>query len=99
MRAKAGGITEDELTVARKRLKTMLAFRSEDPEFWTEWYGRTELFGMPLMTLADYIKKIDAVSVPAINALITKYFKTESLNMSLVWSKPRDEKLLTLLSL
>lgn len=98
-KVKAGGVTEDELAVARKRLKTMLAFRSEDPEFWTEWYGRAELFGMKLMTLEDYIKKIDAVSVSHINALITKYFKTESLNMSLVWSKPRDEALLNLLSL
>lgn len=98
-KAKAKGITEDELTVARKRLKTMLAFRSEDPEFWTEWYGRAELFGMPLMTLEDYIKKIDFVTKEDINALITKYFRTEMLNMSLVWSKPRDEKLLSLLSL
>lgn len=99
MRAKAGGIAPDELTVARKRLKTMLAFRSEDPEFWTEWYGRAELFGMPLMTLADYIKKVDIVSVSDINALIAKYFKTESLNMSLVWSKPREEKLVELLNI
>jgi len=92
------GITGDELAVAKKRLKTMLAFRAEDPEFWTEWYGRAETFGMKLMTLEDYIKKIDAVSVPDVNALIGKYFKAETLNMSLVWSKPRDEKLLTLLS-
>lgn len=98
-KAKATGITEEELVVAKKRLKTMLAFRAEDPEFWTEWYGRTEVFGMKLMTLEDYIKKIDAVSVSDINMLIKKYFKTESLNMSLVWSKPRDEKLVKLLHL
>ncbi len=98
-KAKAKGITEDELAVARKRLKTMLAFRSEDPEFWTEWYGRAELFGMPLMTLEDYIKKIDIVTKEDINALIIKYFRTERLNMSLVWSKPRDENLLNLLHL
>lgn len=97
VKAKVHGVTEDELAVARKRLKTMLAFRSEDPEFWTEWYGRAEVFGMNLMTLEDYIKKIDAVTKEDINTLIKKYFVTEHLNMSLVWSKPRDEKLLSLL--
>lgn len=97
-KAKDGGVTEEELVVAKKRLKTALAFRSEDPEFWTEWYGRAEGYGMPLFTLDDYIKKIDAVSKDAINTLIKKYFKTQHLNMSLVWSKPRDEKLVSLLS-
>lgn len=98
VKAKDHGITDEELAVARKRLKTMLAFRSEDPEFWTEWYGRAEVYGMPLMTLEDYIKKIDSVSKEDINRLIMKYFRTETLNMSLVWSKPRDEALLPLLS-
>ena len=99
VKAKDQGITEEELTVAKKRLKTMLAFRSEDPEFWTEWYGRAEVFGMKLMTLEDYIKKIERVTVSDINALIRKYFKTGSLNMALVWSKSRDEKLLRLLTI
>lgn len=96
-KAKDKGVTDEELLVAKKRLKTMLAFKSEDPEFWVEWYGRAELFGMPLMTLDDYIKKIDNVTKEDINILIKKYFKTETLNMSLVWSKERDEKLLELL--
>lgn len=98
-KAKDTGVTEEELVVAKKRLKTMLAFRAEDPEFWVEWYGRAEVFGMKLLTLEDYIKKIDSVSVSDINRLVKKYFKTETLNMSLVWSKPRDETLLRLLSL
>lgn len=96
-KAKDKGVTEEELTVARKRLKTMLAFRSEDPEFWTEWYGRSDVFGMPLTTLEDYIEKIEKVSVVDINTLIKKYFVTQHLNLSLVWSKPREETLLSLL--
>lgn len=99
VKAKDKGVTEEELLVARKRLKTMLAFRSEDPEFWTEWYGRSDVFGMPLMPLDEYIQKLEAVTVPQINGLIKKYFVTEHLNLSLVWSKERDEKLLGLLSL
>ncbi len=98
VKAKDAGVTEEELVVARKRLKTILAFKSEDPEFWTEWYGRADVFGMPLMPLEDYIKKIEKVTINDINGLIKKYFVTKNLNMSLVWSKPRDEKLLDLLS-
>jgi len=98
VKAKNTGVTEEELAVARKRLKTILAFKSEDPEFWAEWYGRADVFGMPLMPLEDYIKKIEKITISDINALINKYFVTEHLNMSVVWSKPRDEKLLSLLS-
>ncbi len=93
-KVKAEGITKEELVVARKRLKTILAFKSEDPEFWTEWYGRAEVFGMKLLTLEDYIQKIEKVTISDINAFIRKYLRTESLNMALVWSKPRNEKLL-----
>jgi predicted Zn-dependent peptidase len=98
-KAKEMGVTEEELVVARKRLKTILAFKSEDPEFWVEWYGRAELFGMPLVTLEEYVQKIEKVKVGDINSLIKKYFTQETLNMSLVWNKPREEKLLALLSL
>lgn len=93
------GVTEDEIAVAKKRLKTVIAFRSEDPEFFTEWYGRQEIYGQPLLTLDDYIKKIDAVSTKDIDTLINKYFKTQALNMALVWNKPKDENLRKLLAI
>lgn len=94
-----GGVTEEELAIAKKRLIALFAFKSEDPEFFSEWYGRTELFNMPLLTIDDYIEKIQAITIQDINALAKKYLKTETLNMSLVWNKPREEKLLALLSL
>lgn len=98
-KAKDTGVSPDEINVAKKRLKTALAFKSEDPEFYTEWYGRQEAYDRPLMTLDEYIERIEKVSKDEIDALINKYFRTETLNMALVWSKPRDEKLLSLLSL
>jgi predicted Zn-dependent peptidase len=97
-KAKDGGVTEEELVVAKKRLKTILAFKSEDPEFWTEWYGRSDVFGMPLMPLENYIKKVEKVTKEDIHALVKKYFVTNNLNMSVVWNKPRDEKLVSLLT-
>lgn len=93
-----GGVTDVELEVARKRLKTVLAFRSEDPEFFTEWYGRQEVYNQPLMTLEDYIEKIESVTKEDINTLIRKYVTAKTLNMALVWNKPRDENLLKLLT-
>lgn len=98
-KARDEGITEEEVDVAKKRLKTMIAFRSEDPEFQNEYYGRQEVFGEPIVSLDEYLAKIDAVTVSEINTLVKKYFTPGTLNMSLVWNKKADEKLEKLLQL
>ena len=98
VKAKDKGVTDEEVAVARKRLKTMLAFNSENPEFMGEFYGRQELFGEPIVTMDDYIKKIDKITKEDIDVLIKKYFVTKNLNMALVWSKSKDESLLKLLN-
>ncbi len=95
----AGGVTNAEVSVAKKRLKTMVAFRSEDPEFLNEFYGRQELFGQKLVTLDDYIAKIEAITKKDIDILLPKYIRQETLNLAVVWNKPKDEKLLKLLHL
>ncbi len=97
--AKDKGITEDELRVAKKRLSAMLAFKSEDPEFFSEWYGRQEVYNMPLLTVNDYLKKITKVTKEDINRLIRKYFRTETLNMALVWNRDKDDTLEKLLKI
>ncbi len=94
-----GGVTDSEVAVAKKRLKTMLAFNKENPEFMGEYYGRQELFREPIVTFDEYIKKLDVITKDDINVLIKKYFRTNTLNMALVWSKPKDEKLANLLAL
>lgn len=93
------GVTEEEVHVSKKRLKTMLAFRSEDPEFQNEYYGRQELFGEPIMTLDAYLARIENVTTTEINELVKKYFVQQSLNLAVVWSKKDDGKLLPLLKL
>lgn len=98
-KAKDKGVTEEEVAVAKKRIKTVLAFKREDPEFFTEWYGRQELYGMPILTIEDYIKKIDSITKDDIDGLLKQYVITKTLNMALVWNKPRDEKLLDRLQL
>lgn len=93
------GVTEEEIDIAKKRIKTILAFKAEDPEFFTEYYGRQELFGEPMLTIEDYIKKLESVTKEHIDKLMKKYFKTSTLNLALVWNRPRDEALNQLLHL
>lgn len=93
------GVTEEEIAVAKKRLRTMFAFRAEDPEFQNEFYGRQEVFGEPLMTLDDYLARIEAVTVESVNGLIKKYFVPQTLNLAVVWSKKNADTLLSLLKM
>lgn len=99
--AKAGekGLTEEELRIAKKRIKTILAFKTEDPEFLNEYYGRQELYDMPILTFDDYIKEIDNVTKQQIDQLTKKYLVTNTLNMALVWNRKREEGLERLLIL
>lgn len=93
------GVLEEELIVAKKRMKTMLAFKSEDPEFMGEFYGRQELFGEPVIALDAYLAKLEAVKITDVNSLIKKYCIQKNLNLAVVWSKPENEKLKELLVL
>jgi predicted Zn-dependent peptidase len=93
----AYGVTNAEVVVAKKRLKTMLAFKSEDPEFLNEFYGRQELFGQKMVTLDEYVAKIEAITKKDIDILLPRYIQQETLNLAVVWNKPKDEKLLKLL--
>ena len=95
----AHGVTDEEVRIAKKRLKTMIAFRSEDPEFLNEYYGRQELYGQPILTLDDYLAKIDEVTKKQIDILLPKYIRKNTLNLALVWNKTRDDTLLKLLQL
>lgn len=95
----AGGVTDTEVNVAKKRLKTMLAFRSEDPEFLNEFYGRQEVYGQKIITLEDYLAKIEAITKKDIDILLPRYIRQQTLNLAVVWNKPKDEKLVTLLKI
>jgi predicted Zn-dependent peptidase len=87
------GVTDEEVAVAKKRIKTMLAFKSEDPEFFTEFYGRQEVFNQPIMTVEEHLSRIEAVTKEDIHGLVKKYLTQKTLNMALVWNKPGEEKL------
>lgn len=98
-KAADAGVTDDEVAVAKKRLLTLLAFKSEDPEFLNEFYGRQELYHQPIMTVDEYLDRIGSVSAGAINVLLKKYIVRNSMNLALVWNKPEDETLRKLIEL
>jgi predicted Zn-dependent peptidase len=93
------GVTQEEVNIAIKRLKTIISFKAEDPEFMGEYFGRQILFDEPVMTLEEYTERIGKVTKKEIDALLKKYLTQKTLNLALVWNKPRDEKLLKLLKL
>ncbi len=93
------GVTDEEVAIAKKRLKTMVAFRAEDPEFQNEYYGRQEVFNEPIITLDDYLQRIEVVTKDDINSLVRKYITAQTLNLAVVWNKPKDETLARLLTI
>jgi predicted Zn-dependent peptidase len=93
------GVTEEEVRIAIKRLKTMLAFRAEDPEFATEWYGRQELYHIPILSLTEYVERIEQVTKEEINAMLKKYILSNNLNLAVVWNRPEDTELVKLLTI
>ncbi len=93
------GVTEEEVRVAVKRLKTMIAFRAEDPEFMNEWYGRQEMYHQPIMTLSDYVKRIESVTKQEIDSMVKTYIIPKTLNLAVVWNRPEDETLIQLLTI
>ena len=57
------------------------------------------MFNERIITLDDYLKKIDAVTKEEINTLVRKYLTTKTLNLAVVWSKGKEEKLRGLLKI
>jgi len=93
------GVTDEEVNVAKKRILTMVSFKAEDPEFMAEFYGQQELRHLPIFTIDEYFKKIEQVSKRDIDIVIKKYILEKTLNLAVVWSKSKDEKLIQLLKI
>jgi predicted Zn-dependent peptidase len=86
------GVSNEDVLIAKKRLKTMLSFKSENPEFMNEFYGRQELYNQPLLTFHEYLEKFDTVTVEDINIYIRKYLIPTTVNMAVVWNKKSGEE-------
>ena len=93
------GVSDEEVAIAIKRLKTMIAFRAEDPEFMNEWYGRQEVYHQPIMTLSDYVKRIESVTKKEIDTMVRKYIIQKTLNLAVVWNRKDTTEILPLLTL
>jgi len=98
-KAKEEGISEEEIAIAKKRILTMISFKTEDPEFMAEYYGQQELRHLPILTIDDYFRKITAVTKKDIDRLVRKYFVQNTLNLAVVWNKPKDNNIESLLKI
>ena len=85
-----GGITEDELAVAKTRLKSQLVMRSESTSARMISNMRTWWYERRLRSLDDIKNEIDAVSVEQIAALIERLNITQKLGA--VALGPRSEE-------
>jgi predicted Zn-dependent peptidase len=98
-KAVAKGVTDEEVMVAKKRILTMISFKTEDPEFMAEFYGQQELRHLPILTIPEYFKKIESVTKEEINTLLKKYIIQNTVNLAVVWNKPEDSTFLELLKI
>lgn len=78
------GVSTEEVDVAKKRLHTMISFKSEDPEFQNEFYGRQVLFGDEVVTLDTFHERIDAVTANQIHRLARQYLIPDQTNLAVV---------------
>lgn len=70
-------VTDDELRVAKERIKGSISFMFEDSLKKADFYARRELYGMKMEELKDIIKNIDAVDLESIKKIAKTTFNKE----------------------
>lgn len=95
------GVKESEVEISKKRFTTAAAFRMESPEGMGEFYGRQVVYGQPVLTVEEYLKKIEAVTVSDVERVVKKYFIGHKLNLAVVgkFKKTDEDKFTQLLKL
>lgn len=72
-RIKKDGVTADELAKAKKRFIRSMIFARDNQEGMARLYGSTLATGGTIKDIADWPKKIDAVTVDQVKAVAVKY--------------------------
>lgn len=95
------GVDEAEVEVSKKRFATAAAFRMESPDGLGEFYGRQLVYGQPLLTVEEYLEKINRVTVSDIVRVTKKYFDGNKFNLAVVgkYKKADEERFGKLLKL
>ncbi len=86
------GVKEEELAISKKRYEAAAAFRMESPDGLGEFFGTQVVYGMPILTLEDYLAKIRSVTLSDIERVVKKYFVNASLNLAVVGRFRKKDK-------
>ncbi len=88
------GITEEELTRAKDYLKGKVTLSLEDSEERAHFFGKQQLLYPEVRDIAEYFKKIDAVTKSQIDGIAKRLLAVENLRLVVI-GKENDQALLT----
>ncbi|HLD63562.1 MAG TPA: pitrilysin family protein [Candidatus Peribacteraceae bacterium] len=93
----AGGVTEEELHRAKEYIKGKSVLGLEDSEERAHFVGKQVLLYPEVMTLEEYLKRIDAVTKKQVDALAKKLLVPAEMRLVVIGSEKDEKKLRTLL--
>lgn len=67
-------LTDEELEIAKERLKGSISFSFEDTKNRADFYARRVIYGMKVQSLEDIIKDIDKVDLDSVKYMAKKTF-------------------------
>lgn len=99
IRSKKNGITEKEISKAKEYIKGHTVLELEDSRAVAGFYGTQEMLEDGIDDPAQYLKKIDGISIHDVLAVAEKYLINSTLNLAVIGNfedGQRFEKLLKL---
>lgn len=91
-KVKERGVTDEELKRAKEMISGRLAIRSESSNFLAESYGLEYLLDKKIETIAEYIKKINQVTLMQVQDIAQELFLKEQLNLQLIGPFKDEDK-------
>ncbi len=88
---KKSEITKQELIKAKEFLKGHLALALEDTSDVSSFFGDQELFSEKVLTPEEVFRKIDKVTMDAVNSEAKRLFVPERLNLAIIGPYENDE--------
>lgn len=76
---KENGLTEAELSKAKKQNETSLLFQFKDPYEYLMYYGINYLKSKPMYSITDMLNNIDSVTLNDLNTIVKKLFVSDNL--------------------
>ena len=92
------GIEKDELDRAKSFLKGKITLYMEDTEELAHFYGKQKLLYPKVLSIEDYFKNIESVTVDQVNDLAKQLLDHENLRLSVIGKTEGKEVLEALLS-